>query len=47
MDIALLDESSNDIHLPGKAFTRKELIVLIEKSRKSCTISREDGHTYI
>ena len=47
MDIALLDESSNNIHLPGKALTRKVLIALIEKSRKSGTITMEDGHTLI
>ena len=47
MDIALLDENSNNIHLPGKALTRKQLIALIEKSRKSGTISMEDGHTLI
>ena len=47
MDIALLDENSNDIHLPGKALTRKELIALIEKSRKSGTISMEDEPTLI
>ena len=47
MDIALPDENSNDIHLPGKALTRKELSALIEKSRKSGTISMEDGHTII
>ena len=47
MDIALLDENSNDTHLPGKALTRKVLIALIEKSRKSGTITMEDGHTYI
>ena len=29
MDIALPDENSNDIHLPGKALTRKELSALI------------------
>ena len=47
MDITLLDENSNVIHLPGNALTRKELIAIIEKSRKSGTISMEDGHTLI
>ena len=47
MDITLLDESHNDIHLPGNALTRKELIAIIEKGRKSGTISMEDGHTLI
>ena len=47
MDIALLDENPNDVHLPGKALTRKELIALIEKSRKSGTISMEDEPTLI
>jgi hypothetical protein len=47
MDISLLDDNINDIHLPGKALTSKELTELIQKSRESGTISMADGHTLI
>jgi 23S rRNA pseudoU1915 N3-methylase RlmH len=47
MDISLLDDNINDIHLPGKPLTSKELTELIQKSRESGTISMVDGHTLI
>jgi hypothetical protein len=45
--LQLGDEGGNDYYLPRKPLTDEELVKLINKSRKSDSISMEDAHDII
>jgi len=47
IDLSLVDEDTNDYHLPGKPLTQQQLENLIEKSRKSGTIEMSLAHSII
>ncbi|MEP6584920.1 MAG: hypothetical protein ABJA90_11675 [Ginsengibacter sp.] len=47
LELSLVDENEDDYFLPGKPLSDRELIKLIENSRKSGTISMKDAHTAI
>ena len=47
MPLSLIDDTDNNLFLPGKALTPDELTKMIEKSRKSGMISMQDGHQII
>jgi len=43
LDLKMLDEDDATIFLPGKALSKKQLTAVIEKSRKSGTISIKEA----
>jgi hypothetical protein len=47
LKLSIVDEEAADYHLPGKPLSPQQLSQLIEKSRKSGTISMEDSHNII
>ena len=47
LKLQLVDEGGNDYYLPGKPLSEDELVKLIDKSRKSGSISMEDAHHII
>ena len=47
LELSLIDDVENNVTLPGKPLTPKELTQLIEKSRASGVISMEDAHQTI
>jgi hypothetical protein len=47
LKLQLVDEGGNDYYLPGKPLSDEELVKLINKSRKSGSISMEDAHDII
>ena len=47
LKLSLVDESENNYLLPGKPLTPEQLILLIEKSRNSGTISMQSAHRII
>jgi len=47
IQLSLIDEDSNNYHLPGKPLTPEQLEKLIEKSRKSGVIEMSVAHSLI
>ena len=47
LQLSLIDDIDNNLHLPGKPLTPEELTQLIEKSRASGMISMENAHQII
>jgi len=47
LELSLVDDTNNDIFLPGTPLTPDELTQMIEKGRKSGIISITDAHQII
>ncbi len=47
LKLSIIDDNKNDYFLPGKPLSDVELSQLIEKSRKSGSITMEDAHSTI
>ena len=47
LNLSLVDESEHDYYLPGKPLTSRQLMQLIESSRKSGIISMKTAHKII
>jgi hypothetical protein len=47
LELSLVDDTSNDLFLPGNPLTPDQLTQMIEKGRKSGMISMTDAHQII
>ncbi|WP_462222797.1 hypothetical protein [Ferruginibacter sp.] len=47
LQLSIIDDVENNIHLPGKPLSPEELTKLIEKSRASGMITMENAHQII